>query len=75
MHKQHIEYDSPVDALVAVTKRLSSYESQYKMSSDKFAEKFNKGQLDDRIDFIEWANDFEHFQAIKHEIEQSISHA
>lgn len=34
MRKQKIEYDSLVDALVAVSKRLSRYETRYGMESD-----------------------------------------
>ena len=36
MRKQTIEYTSPLDALVAVTKRLSTYESQQQMDSEEF---------------------------------------
>jgi len=36
MQKHVIEYDTSLDALVAITKRLSSYESRFKMSSEDF---------------------------------------
>ncbi len=36
MRKQRIEYDSPVDALVAVAKRLNMYETRYKIISEEF---------------------------------------
>jgi hypothetical protein len=36
MRKQTIEYTSPLDALVAVTKRLSIYENQHNMDSEEF---------------------------------------
>ncbi len=71
MPKHIIQYDTPLDALVALAKRLSAYELQYQMSSESFSEKFSKGQLDDRIEFIEWANDYEHFLDVKLEIEES----
>jgi hypothetical protein len=74
MPKQIIEYGTPLETLVALAKRLSAYELQYQMSSETFSDKFNKGQLDDRIDFIEWANDYEHFLDIKIEIEESLRH-
>lgn len=65
MKKQVITYDSPVDALIALSKRLNTYETQYQMPSEVFVDKFNKGDLDDRIDFIEWVNDYEIFYEIK----------
>lgn len=36
MKKQRIEYDSPVDALVAIAKRLSIFETRYRMASEEF---------------------------------------
>ena len=75
MRKQRNEYDSPVDALVTVAKRLSVYESRYKMPSEKFFDKFCKGQMEDTIDFIEWANDYRHYMAIRREIESHLQNA
>jgi hypothetical protein len=69
MRKQRIDYDSPVDALVAIAKRLSNYESQYQMESEEFFDKFCKGLSEDSEDFVEWANDYEHYIAIRGEIE------
>jgi len=74
MRKQRIDYDSPVDALVAVAKRLSNYESQYQMASEEFFDKFCKGQSEDSEDFVEWANDYEHYVAIRSEIEVQLHH-
>lgn len=36
MRKQTIYYTSPIDALVAITKRLSLYEIQQNMNSEEF---------------------------------------
>jgi hypothetical protein len=74
MRKQRIEYDSPVDTLVAVAKRLSNYESQYQMVSEEFFDKFSKGQSEDSEDFVEWANDYQHYIAIRREIEGHLQH-
>ena len=74
MRKQRIEYDSPVDTLVAVAKRLSNYESQYQMASEEFFDKFSKGQSEDSEDFVEWANDYQHYIAIRCEIEGHLQH-
>ena len=74
MRKQRIEYESPVDALIAVTKRLSTYEERYKMVSEEFYDRFCKGTLKDAIDFIEWSNDYQHYLAIKVKIEKLLRH-
>ena len=36
MKKQRIEHNSALDALITVSKRLSCYEIEYKMDSEKF---------------------------------------
>jgi hypothetical protein len=74
MRKQTIEYDSPVDALVAIAKRLSVYEGRYQMASEEFFDKFSKGQSEDSEDFVEWANDYQHYMAIRREIEAQLQH-
>ena len=74
MRKQRIEYDSPVDALVAIAKRLSIYEGQYHTASEEFFDKFSKGHADDSEDFVEWANDYQHYLAIRREIEAQLRH-
>ncbi|ODS30665.1 MAG: putative orf [Candidatus Scalindua rubra] len=72
MRKQRIGYDSPVDALVAIAKRLSIYETRYRMTSEVFFDKFSKGQSEDSEDFVEWANDYQHYVAIRREIEAHV---
>ena len=72
MRKQRIEYDSPVDALVAIAKRLSIFETRYRMTSEEFFDKFSKGQLEDSEDFVEWANDYQHYVTIRREIEAHV---
>lgn len=74
MRKQINAYDSPVDALIAVTKRLSVFENRYRMETEDFFNKFSKGQMDDSIDFIEWSNDYQHYLAIRIDIEKQIQH-
>ncbi len=74
MRKERVEYDSSVDALVAITKRLSVYEGRYLMTSEEFFDKFAKGQSEDSEDFVEWANDYQHYVAIRREIEAHLQH-
>jgi hypothetical protein len=75
MQKQKIIYDSPVDAIVVLAKRLSIYEERYRLSSEEFFDKFTKGLLDDSIDFVEWSNDYQHFLSLKIELDERLSHA
>jgi len=75
MKKQRVEYSSPVDALVAVAKRLSLFEHQYKMNSETFFNKYQKGHLDDDNAFIDWANDYQHYFAIHQIVEAGFQHA
>ena len=74
MRKQRIEYDSPVDALVAVAKHLSIYEERYRMASEEFFDKFSKGQMEDSMDFVEWSNDYQHYIEISLAIEKGLRH-
>ena len=72
MRKQRIEYDSPVDALVIVAKRLSGYEDRYRITSEDFFDKFSKGKMEDSTDFVEWANDYQHFIVIRNDVERHL---
>jgi len=72
MRKQRIEYDSPVDALVTVAKRLSGYEDRYRITSEDFFDKFSKGKIEDSTDFVEWANDYQHYIAIRNDLERHL---
>jgi hypothetical protein len=74
MIKKRIEYGSPVEALIAIAKRLNALESRYQMSSEDFFDRYTKGDLEDSIDFVEWANDYRHFLAIKLDLEKIMRH-
>ena len=68
MRKQTIQYASPIDSLIAVTKRLSIYESQQKMDSEAFFNRYSQGQLSDDAVFVDWANDYRHFLQLRQEL-------
>jgi hypothetical protein len=74
MKKETSEYSSPVDALVTVAKRLSVYEDRYGMTSEDFYNRYVKGQMEDSIDLVEWANDYQHYVAIRLEIDKHLRH-
>ncbi len=65
MKKQTIQYTSPMDALIAVTKRLSTYENQQKMDSEEFFDQYSRGQLSDDALFVDWANDYHHYLQLR----------
>lgn len=74
MQKKRITYDSIVDAFTSIAKRLSVYEERYQISSEDFYDRFNKGLLGDALDYVEWANDYQHFLALKQELEERLNH-
>lgn len=65
MQKQKIIYNSPLEAIVVLAKRLSVFEERHRLSSEEFFDKYSKGLLDDTIDFVEWSNDYQNFLALK----------
>ena len=75
MLKQTIQYTSPIDALVAVTKRLNTYENQQGLNSEDFFEQYQSGQISDDIIFVEWANDYQHYLEIRLDLEKKLQHA
>lgn len=75
MQKHRITYDSPIDAIITLAKRLSLFEERYGLSSEEFYDQFTKGLMEDSIDFTEWANDYQNFLDLKLELEERLSHA
>lgn len=69
MRKQTLQYTSSLDALIAIAKRLSTYENQKNMDSEEFFYQYNQGMLSDDILFVEWANDYRHYLALRQEID------
>ena len=72
MRKQTIQYTSPIDALVAVTKRLSIYESRQRMDSEEFFDRYSRGQLSDDAVFVDWANDYRHYLHLRQKLAKSL---
>ena len=72
MQKQTIRHTSPLDALIAVTKRLSVYESRQKMDSEEFFDQYSRGRLSDEAVFVEWANDYRHRLQLRRKLAKSL---
>ena len=64
MRKHTIQYTSPLDALIAVAKRLSKRELQYGLESEDFFAQYMQGDMSDDAAFVEWANDYRHYLAL-----------
>ncbi len=75
MRKTTIHYTTPLDALVAVSKRLSANEYLYQMNSEDFFDKYCKGQLSDDAAIVEWANDYRHYLDIRQRLERKLANA
>ena len=75
MRKQTIQYTSPVDALVAVAKRLSKCELQYGIESEDFFAQYMQGEMPDDAAFVEWANDYRHYLALRRGLEDRLNDA
>jgi len=50
------EADTARQQLVQIRQDLGELENQYAMSTDEFVRLFRVGQVDDRLDFIDWAS-------------------
>jgi hypothetical protein len=75
MQKQRIEYRSPLDALIAITKRLSLYENRQQMTSAEFFDRYNRGELSDDLEMVEWAADYRQFLGLRQDVEQRLQNA
>lgn len=73
MKKNTITHNTSVDALIAVTKRLMRYEDRYNMASEEFYNQFCKGKTEDSEDVVEWANTYQHFIALRRDLESKVN--
>ncbi|HSE83606.1 MAG TPA: hypothetical protein VLB01_03570 [Thermodesulfobacteriota bacterium] len=69
---QRTTYASPIEALTALIRSLVVYEQRYKMSSSDFYARYQRGEIEDTADFIEWAGDYQHYLQLKEEPEQKL---
>ena len=65
-------YVSAIDAMNALLRSLIAYEQKYQMSSDEFYMKYLSGKMEDSKDFVEWAGDYQHYIALKQELENKL---
>lgn len=72
MAVQRTVYTSPVEALTALIRSLVAYEQRYQMSSVDFYAHYQRGELGDTTDMVEWAGDYQHYLQLKAELEQKL---
>jgi hypothetical protein len=44
------------------------------MESEEFFDRYKKGESEDSEDFIEWANDYQHYLSIRQDLETKLQH-
>ena len=69
---QRTVYASPVEAIDALIRSLVGYEQRYQMSSADFYARYQKGDMGDSADFVEWAGDYQHYLQLKEEVEEKL---
>ena len=72
MTVQRTVYTSPIEALTALIRSLVAYEQQYQMSSSDFYTRYQRGEMGDTAEMIEWAGDYQHYVQLKEELEQKL---
>ncbi len=75
MRKETVTYSTALDAFIAVIKRLNVHESRENMDSEQFFDLYNRGQISDDAVFVEWANDYRHYLALRFELEKKLEDA
>ena len=69
---QRTVYTSPIEALMALIRALVAYKQRYEMSSADFYARYQRGEMGDTADIVEWAGDYQHYIQLKEELEQRL---
>lgn len=72
MKIQRTVYPSPLDALAALLRSLMQHEQRHNMASADFSARYERGELGDSAEFVEWAGDYQHYLQLKEELEQKL---
>ena len=75
MRKQAVQFDSPLDALLAIAKRLSRLEAEVGTDSEEFYARYTQGQMGDDARFVDWANDYRHYVALRNALDKKLHEA
>ncbi len=55
-------------ALLRTKENLKHFETRYNISSAEFYKKYQKGKMDDRDDYVDWAGEYQIFQNIQNQL-------
>ena len=75
MRKQVVEHTSPLDTLIGLAKRLAEYEIRRGLKSEDFFNRYTQGKIRDDAPYVEWANDYRHYLAIRRDLEERLRDA
>lgn len=73
MKIQRTVYPSPLDALTSLLRSLMQHEQRHNMASADFYARYERGELGDSTEFVEWAGDYQHYLQLKEELEQKLA--
>lgn len=51
--------------LARTSQRMHAFEQQYGMTSEEFERRFQAGEVDESLDFIEWAGEIKTYHVLK----------
>ncbi len=74
MRKQIIEYTTPLDALIALAKQLTTYELQHQMDSAEFFTQYSQGKTSDNKDLVEWAGTYQQYLGLYQDLDQRLQY-
>ncbi|MEK9162039.1 MAG: hypothetical protein AAB261_01955 [Chloroflexota bacterium] len=63
---------TPIDDLIDLTREMVHLEIKYKMSSEEFYQKFNKGEMGDRMEIMHWVGTYEMYKRLKQKLEKIV---
>ena len=53
--------------IARTSSKLRDLEKKYKMNSQEFYDKFNRGELGDNMEYVRWAGEYENLQLLERE--------
>lgn len=72
MKKVRITYDTPLDALLAVTRQMGQYEDKYGMTTEDFFDRYNSGEMPCEDDYMMWEVAYRDFLSLRAKVSDSM---
>ena len=66
------QHANPIEDLLELAQTLRDFEQKYHIASPDFFAKYERGEMGDDMDFIEWAGQYRMYLDLKHKIELSL---